>query len=91
MYVSRWDRDGGAGKWGRDTAEQLCNHRGELVFARHPAQKLLHQDIEEKKHKKMTPSQLHASLPEYKAFKLNVFTQRISQEVRQIKFVNYLE
>ena len=39
----------------------------------------------------MTLSQLHASLPEYKAFKLKVFTQHISQEVRWIKFVNYLE
>jgi hypothetical protein len=39
----------------------------------------------------MTPSQLHASCPEYKAFKLNVFKQHISQEVRQIKFVNSLE
>eukprot|EP00957_Ditylum_brightwellii_P031444 2384280-Ditylum_brightwellii.AAC.1 len=54
----------------KNYAEQLCNHRGELVFARHPAQKLLHQDIEGKKYKKMAPSQLHASCPEYKAFKL---------------------
>ena len=24
VYVSRWGRDGGAGKWGRDTAGLLC-------------------------------------------------------------------
>ena len=25
MYVSRWGRDGGAGKWGRDTAAHLVD------------------------------------------------------------------
>eukprot|EP00957_Ditylum_brightwellii_P016850 1270474-Ditylum_brightwellii.AAC.1 len=46
---------------------------------------------ERTKHKRITPSQLCASRPEYQAFQLKVFTQRISQEVCRQKFVNYLE
>eukprot|EP00957_Ditylum_brightwellii_P176059 13406261-Ditylum_brightwellii.AAC.1 len=51
-------------------AEQLHNHRGELVFSRRSAQKCLRLDVKEEKHKRMTPSQLCASCPEYQAFQL---------------------
>eukprot|EP00957_Ditylum_brightwellii_P124651 9500117-Ditylum_brightwellii.AAC.1 len=39
----------------------------------------------------MTPPRLRASCPEYQAFQIKVFTQRICQEMRRQKFVNYLE
>ena len=71
--------------------EEHQNHRGELVFSRHPAQKHLRADIKASRHKSMTPMQLHASRPEYQDFKLGVFKQRISQEIRRQKFVYYLE
>ena len=71
--------------------EQHQNHRGELVFSRHPAQKHLRADIKASRHKSMTPMQLHASRPEYQEFKLGVFKQRINQEIRRQKFVCYLE
>ena len=39
----------------------------------------------------MTSTQLHASRPEYQEFKLDIFKQRISQEIHPQKFVYYLE
>ena len=71
--------------------EQHQSHRGKVVLSRHPAQKHLHADVKANLHKSMTPMQLHASRPEYQEFKLDVFKQRISQEIRQQKFVYYLE
>ena len=70
---------------------QHQNHRGELVFSRHPAQQHLRADIKANLHKSMTPMQLHTSRPEYQEFKIGVFKQRVNQEIRQQKFVCYLE
>ena len=41
--------------------EKHRNHKGELVFSRHPAQKHLCADVTANLHKSMTLSQLHAS------------------------------
>jgi hypothetical protein len=71
--------------------EQLHNHNGELIFARHPANKCLQEDVKAKKHMNMTPSQIHSSRSEYKVFDLKMFNRRINQEIRRAKFINYLE
>ena len=71
--------------------EQLHNHNGELIFARHPANKCLQEDVKAKKHMNMTPSQIHSSRSEYKVFDLKMFNRRINQEIRRVKFINYLE
>ena len=71
--------------------EQNQNHRGEVVFSRHPAQKLLRADVTANLHKSMTPLQLHASRLEYQVFRLCDFSQRINQEIRRQKFINYLD
>jgi hypothetical protein len=39
----------------------------------------------------MTLSQFHASQKEYKEFDCKAFYHQIKQEIRQQKFVNYLE
>jgi hypothetical protein len=51
----------------------------------------LRKDVKAKKHEIMTPSKLRLTRPEYKEFKLEVFKQRIYQEIRHQKFVNFLE
>ena len=71
--------------------EQYQNHRGEVIFSRHPAQKHLRADIESNCQNVMTRSQLHATRPEYQEFKLSFFSKRIDQEIRRHKFSAYLE
>ena len=71
--------------------EQYQNHRGKVVFSRHPAQKHLRADVTANLHKSMTPSQLHTSRPEYQEFKLCYFRRRIKQEIRRQKFICFLE
>ena len=66
------------------------NNRGELVFDLSEAKELLREDVSKKIHKKMTPSQLRASRDKYKSFSNSVFKQRIYQEVRYQKYLNYL-
>jgi len=39
----------------------------------------------------MTPSELKSTRQEYKEFALDIFKQRIYQEVRRKKFFHYLE
>lgn len=69
---------------------QTHNARGELVFDVHPAKLLLREDIVMEKHLTMTPQDLQASRPEYALFKKKKFQERIYQEVRYQKFVNWL-
>ena len=70
---------------------QLHNHRGEAVFDMHVAKKMLQQDIKKGKHKIMSPSELWESRNEYMQFTLNKFRQRIYQEIRLQKYINYRE
>jgi hypothetical protein len=69
---------------------QPVNHRGELVFDLHPAKLLLRADVKAGKHLTMTPRELQLTNVSYKMFEPNIFRQRIYQEVRRSKFVNYL-
>lgn len=67
------------------------NQRGELVWDIHPAKKKLRKDVKRGKHLKMTPSELRQTRPEYRLFRKSIFRQRIYQEVRLQKFINWLE
>ena len=69
----------------------LANKRGEPSFDGTPAQELLREDVRNKLHEVMTPSQLQASQPEYKVYKPAIFKQRIYQEEKYQKFVFLLE
>jgi hypothetical protein len=67
------------------------NQRGELVFDLHPAKQLLRMDIAAGLHKQLSPFELRKKRPAYKVFKLGIFTHRIYQEVKNKKFINFLE
>jgi hypothetical protein len=67
------------------------NHRGEPIFDRLPAKDLLRQDVIDRQHEEISPMELWQSRPEYMVFALNIFRQRICQEVRLQKYWNYLE
>jgi hypothetical protein len=64
---------------------------GVRIFRMSPALPLLQADIQSGRHNELTPSALRASRPEYAEWELKVFTQRIYQQVRRQKFINYLE
>jgi hypothetical protein len=70
---------------------QTHNHRGEPVFDFSVAKQLLREDVRDKKHTTMVPSELQRTRPEYMTFKPNKFKHRIYQEVRRQKFIFYLE
>jgi hypothetical protein len=70
---------------------QTHNHRGELVFELSVAKKLLEEDVRDKRHTTMVPSELQRTRQEYMSFKPNKFKHRIYQEVRRQKFIFYLE
>jgi hypothetical protein len=70
---------------------QTVNHRGELVFDLHAAKLLLRADVEAGKQLRMTPRELQMTNISYQLFKPDIFRQRIYQEVRRSKFVNYLK
>lgn len=65
------------------------NDRGEKKFYLTPAYGLLAQDIADKKHQTMPPSQLRASRPEYTEFGIEIFDGRIRQAVRRERMVNW--
>ena len=70
---------------------QLKNSKGELVFDLHPAKLLLRKDVAERKHLMMKPMELQETRPEYLLFDRRKFKERIYQEVRRVKFINWLE
>ena len=67
------------------------NRKGELVFDVHPAKEKLREDVENKVHKPLSPSEFRLTRPEYQCFTLDVFRDRIYQEIRLQRFYNYLE
>jgi hypothetical protein len=70
---------------------QSHNHRGEPVFDMdEEAKQQLREDIENRVHKGKNPYELHALRPVYQKYKLDKFRPRIYQEIRRVKFVNYL-
>lgn len=64
--------------------------RGALVFDLHPARDLLREDVAAKKHIGIEPRHLWKTRPEYQEFDLATFRNRIYQEIRRVKFINYL-
>jgi hypothetical protein len=70
---------------------QTRNHRGEPVFDVSNAKLLLRGDVADGKHLTMQPALLQQLRREYKPFKPRKFKERIYQEVRCVKFLNYLE
>ena len=71
---------------------QSKNERGEPVFDLHPeAKKYLERDVKEGKHLQMSAAELQASRNAYRPFKKNIFKDKIRQEERRQKFINYLE
>ena len=75
----------------RNFPRKPINQRGELVFDLHPAKNLLREDIKRGRHVGKTPTELRSTRDEYRDFQLNIFKQRIYQEIRYQKFVRYLE
>jgi len=64
---------------------------GRLIFHRHAAKDLLRQDIKDELYPLLTPSELWQFRSEYQCFELEVFTQRIYQEIRRNKYINWRE
>lgn len=70
---------------------QTHNIHGEPVFDMSDAKAFLREDVENGLHHIMSAVDLRESRPVYQIFKLEKFRERISQEVRRQKFINYLE
>jgi hypothetical protein len=70
---------------------QSRNDRGELVFDLHPAKQLLREDIKAGAHVGMAPKQFQETRAEYQEFDRDIFRQRIYQEERYQKYLNWLE
>lgn len=72
---------------------QTHNHRGEKVFDMDDrAKRQLRKDIKNKLHKQMTPMELWLKRKRYhRHYKLSKFRHRIYQEIRRVKFNNFLE
>jgi len=67
------------------------NKRGELVFDLSPAKQLLRDDVKDKKHEGLTPSEFRRTRPEYMKFRVEIFKGRIYQEVKRQKFIFHCE
>ena len=71
---------------------QMENHRGHPVFDLSPAKLLLRQDVADRKHLIMTPTELREfRIVEYGPFGKREFKHRIYQAIRREKFINWLE
>ncbi len=68
------------------------NHRGEPVFDMDiPAKEQLREDVKNKLHKRMTPSELWEYRDVYAKYKLDKFRPRIYQEIRRGKMLKWLD
>lgn len=70
--------------------ERQAYSNGRRIFRMSSAQTLLEDDIKNKRHRGLKPSAFRATRPEYTEWELNIFRQRIYQEERRQKFINYL-
>jgi len=69
---------------------KLRNARGELVFDLHPAKMILREVVANEGHLQMKPNALRETNAQFKDFTSVKFKERIYQEVKRKKFVNYL-
>jgi hypothetical protein len=67
------------------------NLRGEPVFDMSHAKLLLREDVHNKIHLTMNPSDFHNSRPKYVLFKSRIFRDQLRQEIRRKKFLFHLE
>jgi hypothetical protein len=70
---------------------QTHNRRGEIVFDMTEAKLILRHDVEQKMHEGKTPSEYQASRDAYRSLHPKKFKERIYQEVRYQKYLNYLQ
>ena len=70
---------------------QPKNERGELVFDLHPAKDILREEVAAKKHVGIAPEDLWRTHPEYQEFDKDIFRGHVYQELRRVKFINYLQ
>jgi hypothetical protein len=66
------------------------NTRGELIFDLHPAKHLLRMDVANGVHHLMYPKQMQQTRPAYMEFQSKIFKERIYQEERRKRFLNFL-
>ena len=71
--------------------ERMHDRHGNIKFYLTPGRELLRQDLREGKHKTMGIEDLYTSRDEYQVLPLRKFRQRVRQEIRALKFINYLE
>lgn len=67
------------------------DRRGKLIFDRHPAKDLLRNDVKNGAYPLLSPAELWNLRPEHKLFDLKTLRQRIYQEIRRNKFINWCE
>jgi hypothetical protein len=67
------------------------DRRGKLIFDHSPAKDLLCNDIKNGAYPLLSPMELWNLHPEYKLFDLMTFRQRIFQEIKRNKFINWCE
>ena len=70
---------------------RTTNRKGEPVFDKSAAKLLLREDISNGLHKQMSRLQLQGSRNECEHFEAKIFEERIHQEVKRAKCINYLE
>jgi hypothetical protein len=61
------------------------------VFDLHPAKLLLRDDVANNRHVGLRPSQLWSKRDEYQEFDKRIFKERIYQEIKRTKFINWME
>jgi hypothetical protein len=70
---------------------RTTDDRGQLVFDLHPAKLLLRDDVANNRHVGLRPSQLWSKRDEYQEFDKRIFKERIYQEIKRTKFINWME
>jgi hypothetical protein len=67
------------------------NRRGELIIDLSPIKELIREDVQDGKHRGLTPLQFQSTRPEYGQLKPEKFKDRIYQEIRRQKFIFWCE
>ena len=67
------------------------NKKGHPIFRQSESQELLRKDMKDGLHKIMSPMELQQTRIEYAQWLKREFKQRIYQEIRYQKFINYLQ
>jgi len=73
----------------KNNPRSRLNKRGYPHWNGHPAQKKLQEDVCNKRHEKMKPSQLHLKRKEYQEFPSNIFRVRLNREVDKQRGLQY--